>query len=527
MIVLTAAQMQKLDRLASEQLAIPGLVLMENAGAGVARLIDERFPDDAERGVVILCGPGNNGGDGFVIARHLFNLGCEVELFLLGASEKLRGDAKTNHAIAANMDLPIAEVKKAADLLKVRSALSRAGLVVDALFGTGLDRPIEGLGAELINLVNKSKLPVVAVDIPSGLSADTGKPWEPAIRADLTATFALAKLGHYLLPGSSLCGQVEIVDISLPQILLREIEVNHRLIDTMDVLALFVPRDPEGHKGDYGHAAVIGGSRGMSGAVVMATTAAVRSGAGLVTAVVPEPLLPIAESSLLESLKAGLPADPNGLFSADALEPALELAVGKSVLAIGPGLGRSPGVTALVHGLARKALAHLVVDADGLNALVGALHLLPKKGREVVLTPHPGEAARLLNMTVADVQDDRLAAARELARRSKSVVVLKGARTLVAEPRGQVWINPTGNAGMATGGMGDVLTGMIAGFIAEGVPPLRAAIAGVYLHGLAGDLARNDLGEHALTAGSVLSRLPAAFGMIEQYFAPPPDEDQE
>jgi NAD(P)H-hydrate epimerase len=309
-----------------------------------------------------------------------------------------------------------------------------------------------------------------------------------------------------------------MVDISIPSMLPQIVEIKQNLTDPFDIMPLLIPREQDTHKGDYGRVLLIGGSKGMSGAPIMAAQAASRCGAGLVTVAVPEPLLPVMENGLLEELKAGLPADANGLLTADALDVALALARNMTVIALGPGLGRSPGVTTFVRGLVEKTDLPLVIDADGLNAIAGALHLLPRPDRQVILTPHPGEAARLLNKSAEEIQNDRVGAARELAKRTGAIVALKGAHTVIAEPEGEVWINPTGNPGMAKGGMGDVLTGMIVGSIADGVPPLLAAISSVYLHGKAGDLARDDLGERAVTAGEVLQRLPRALDEIERSF---------
>ncbi|NLH49142.1 MAG: NAD(P)H-hydrate dehydratase [Myxococcales bacterium] len=511
----TAAQMRAMDRLAIEHYGIPGIVLMENAGRGVADLIGEHYPEECELGILVLCGPGNNGGDGFVIARQLFNRGYEVECFLLGLKNKLTGDARANCRVAERIGVPIGELRKEKELARAAEALSEAGVVVDALFGTGLTRAIEGPGADLIDLVNELEAPVVAVDVPSGLNADTGYPTGPAVIADLTCTLAVPKIGLFVNPGVEYCGEVEIVDISLPYFLQQIVELPVHLITEIDVAQHFGPRDPESHKGDFGHALIVGGSRGMSGAVVMAAEAASTAGAGLVTAAVPGSILLPVETALLEALKAGLADDGHGRFSAEALDAVLALAEKKSVVALGPGLGRSDSLETLVAGLATALKIPLVIDADGLNNLAPNLKLLEAEHGPLVLTPHPGEMSHLLGVPTEQVQADRLGSAIALAKKIKAIVVLKGARTVVAAPDGQAWINPTGNPGMASGGMGDVLTGLIAGLIAQEMDPLTAAICGVYLHGLAGDRAADNVGERALTAGAVLRELPATIKSME------------
>jgi NAD(P)H-hydrate epimerase len=511
----TAAQMRELDRRAIDDFAIPGLVLMENAGRGAAEVIEEHFGEACAKGVVVLCGPGNNGGDGFVIARHLHNQGFDVECWLIAPGSQLHGDAKTNYRIAEKIGIPVYQLRSEKDHRAAVDALADAGLVVDALFGTGLTRAIEGPAAELIALANGLDAPIVAVDMPSGVNADTGQLTGPAIRADLTCTFGLPKLAQFLFPGAEHCGTIEVVDISLPPELIDAAEIKARLIERDDALPLFAPRDAQAHKGSFGHVLVLGGSRGMGGAPLMAARAAVTSGAGLVTAGVPESLLPAAEAALLEALKAGLAEDSAGRFSAAALGGALELAAGKNVIAVGPGLGRSEALETFVGGLLAATNVPLVIDADGLNNLAANVDLLAGAQAPVVLTPHPGEMARLRKCTTAEVQADRLGAALGLAAATGAVVALKGAHTVVAAPDGRLWINPTGNPGMATGGAGDVLTGLIAGFIAQGAEPLAATLAGVFLHGAAGDRVAAQVGERATTAGGLLAALPAIFKEME------------
>jgi len=522
----TAEQMRTIDKLAINELKIPGVVLMENAGRGTALLIDEHFADEADEGVLILCGPGNNGGDGYVIARHLANMGYDVMIAAVGNKPKAKSDARTNRNIAEKMELPLLEVRSKKAVDELEELLVDCGLVVDAMFGTGLSRAIEGLSAEVIELVNEFGMPVVAVDIPSGLSADTGKPTGPAIPADMTCTYGLAKIGQFLHPGADLCGEVRVVDISIPPEVVERVYIPANLTGPLDVLPLFSPRPSQAHKGNFGHALVVGGSRGMSGAPIMTAQAAVSAGAGLVTLAVPESLLTVAECSVLEALKSGLP-DAGGSFDAAAVEQALALSESMNVIALGPGIGRAAGAVELVQAMIGKVKAPLVIDADGINAIAGDLSVLAQAQGDIILTPHPGEMARLLDTTTEQVQNDRIGCAIDFARIHGVVVVLKGAQTIVADPDGMYWINPTGNAGMASGGMGDVLTGLIAGLIAQGAHPTHAAVAGAYLHGIAGDIARDKVGEKALTAGSVLKTMPDVFKAIEEMVNPTPEDDEE
>lgn len=516
----TAEQMRELDRLTIERIGIPGLVLMENAGRGATDCLLEYYAEACAAGVVILCGPGNNGGDGFVIARHLRNRGYACQCLLLGEKGKVAGDARVNLDIAEKIGVHIHELRETKDLEEVEEDLSDAGLIVDALFGTGLTRAILGLGAELIELINELDAIVVAVDIPSGLGADDGRPTGAVVRADLTCTFGLAKVGQFLYPGRSSCGEVEVIDISIPQLLVDALPLSVELLEESRLLPFFEPRSPEAHKGDFGHVLVVGGSRGMSGAPVLAARAAMLAGAGLVTAAVPAAIMTAVEAGLVEALKFALPDDSRGRLSASALDPLLEILAGKNAVALGPGLGRGHDLAVLLGALLAKVEVPLVIDADALNNLAGDPAVFKEARAPLVLTPHPGEMARLLGKTNREVQADRPAAAAALAAKTGAVVVLKGAGSLVAAPDGRWWINPTGNPGMASGGMGDVLTGMIASFIAQGVPPLEAALCGVYLHGLAGDLAAEAVGERALTASSLLDRLPEVLRAMEETHFP-------
>lgn len=517
MRVLTAEAMREVDRAAIEGLGIPGLVLMENAALGVVDAIGEASGAiGAAESAAVFCGPGNNGGDGLAIARHLAVRGWEVRVFLASGGKALSGDAGAQLAICRRMELAITELATEED---ARSALAEAAgfdLIVDALFGTGLTRPLTGLFAILVEGIDDLPRPCVAVDLPSGLDASRAEPIGPHVWANLTVTFAAPKVAHVLAPASGAAGELAVTDLGIPPRLIEEVaEPDGRLFLLVgeELAGRLPPREAEGHKGDFGHVLIVAGSPGKAGAAILAARAAVRSGAGLVTAAVPEAILQTVDLGSVESMTLGLPS-----FSSEAVAAVLQAADGKAALALGPGLGQEPEVVAFIRQAVLAAPLPLVLDADGINAFAGRPGDLSQRKAPTVLTPHPGELGRLLGMSAAAVQADRLVAARRAAAETGAIVVLKGSRTLIAEPGGDAWVNPTGNPGMATGGSGDVLTGLLAGLIGQreayGLDVLDAVLLAVYLHGSAGDLAVEEKGENALAAGDLLDFLPAAFAAL-------------
>lgn len=496
--VVSTQEMRELDRAASEEFAVPGRVLMENAGRALAFEAMAALEDGGK--VVVVCGPGNNGGDGLVAARHLANAGLPVEAVLL--TDELEGDA------AANLEA----YRKLGGSLRAFSpekglGVCRGDVVVDAVFGIGLTRAPEGRFAQAIEALRVSHelgARVIACDIPSGLGSDTGRPVGAAcVKADLTVTFGYLKLGLVLEPGASLCGRVVLADISLPRLaeprlkgppvfMLREDEIR----------AVLPPRDADTHKGDCGHVLVVAGAPGRSGAAAMAAAAALKGGAGLVTLAGRAAEVHSAQAFTPELMAAPIAGEgPLGLADLPAL---LEACQGKTVLAVGPGLWRGAETPALLGRLFAESRLRSVVDADALNALAEDPSQLAGASGRAVLTPHPGEMARLAGLTTAQVQEDRLGVARRLSQAHKVVVLLKGARTVVADTNGATALNPTGNPGMATAGCGDVLTGLVAALLAQGVTPGGAACAGAYVHGLAGDLMRAKKGERGLVATDLL-----------------------
>lgn len=513
MRLVRAAEMRQLDQEAMNQYRIPGLILMENAGLSIVRAVLEIFWDHSPEGkkALVVAGPGNNGGDGFVAARHLYNRGAKVEIFLTSPPESYRGDAAVNLQIVAAMGIPY-KIFDENTVEALREAAERADLIIDALFGTGFrGAPREPI-ATLIEVINNSGKPVLAVDLPSGLEADTGRVAGASIKARCTVTMGMPKVGLYLHPGAEYAGRVIVGDISFPPELRDEKSGEFTLLDRQTVAEYLPQRHPTHHKGNYGHVLVIGGSRGYTGAAVLAANAALRSGAGLVTAVVPASLYQITAAKLTEAMTFPAP-DADGGFSASALNALGELLSRVNVLAVGPGLGQHPETAAFLNELLSSVALPAVIDADALNLLAKDKALLVdpryrELRRKWVLTPHPGEMARLLGTDISSVQDDRPGNACQASQEWGVTVVLKGARTVIAAPDGKILINPTGNPGLATGGTGDVLTGLIAGLLAQGLSPLEAAGSGVFIHGWASDRIASRKGMPGLIAGDLLEEVP-------------------
>lgn len=521
MKIVTAQEMQLLDRKTTEEYGIPGLILMENAGLGVVAEMIHRYGPPARKKVVIVAGKGNNGGDGFVVARHLLQRRGQVKVFLLGQKQDVKGDARANLLIYEKIGGILQEIPqpKASqkDLEALRSSLAESDLIVDAIFGTGLtDIRIEPGHTffQVISLMNESGRPIVSVDIPSGISADTGEVMGTAVKADLTVTFALPKRGHYLYPGSSYRGILKVTDICIPASLIKEAPVSTHLLTLHEIKENLPDRPVDAHKGKFGHVLVIAGSVGKTGAAAMASQAALRIGAGLVTLGVPASLNPILEQKLTEVMTVPLPETNAQTLSLGAEKVLLDLMQDKSVVILGPGLSTHPETQELVRKLLLGIQLPTVLDADGINALVGHVDLLTQVRSRIILTPHPGEMARLLGTTSQRVQGDRLGTAQTFARKYRVWIILKGAHTVIADPEGSLFINPTGNEGMATGGTGDVLAGMLGGLVSQGLLPLQASKVGVFLHGLSGDLVASQKGTMGMIAGDVTENIPLAIQKV-------------
>ncbi|RMG12599.1 MAG: NAD(P)H-hydrate dehydratase, partial [Deltaproteobacteria bacterium] len=482
--MLTGEEMRLCDRSAIERFGVPGVALMETAGRAVADAALEALRAGDGRRVALFCGPGNNGGDGYVAARYLRAAGCEVEVLLTGPPERVTGDAKVFLEVLRRMEVELTVAAETVPVVDLRAG----DVVVDALLGTGLSRPVEGPVRALIDYANelgRRGVTVVAVDLPSGLSADTGQVLGAAVRADRTVTFGYPKRGLLLHPGAALAGRWEVVDIGLPPQVEEVLGPPCELLTPEGVAGLRPRRPPDAHKGTVGHVLVVAGSKDRPGAAALTCLGALRGGAGLVTLAA----RPDAHASRVawvpEAMGLDLPGE-GPLGEAD-LEALLAAAEGKDAVAFGPGIPRGEGTAGLVAALLMELDVPVVLDADGINAVAGQADLLKGAAVDLVLTPHPGEMARLAGRSVQEIQMDRLGVASDFARRHDAYVVLKGARTVVADPDGALAINPTGNAGMATAGSGDVLTGLIAALLAQGLPPGAAARVGVYAHGLAGD----------------------------------------
>ncbi len=518
MKVVTAAEMRQIDQDTIEGIGIPGIVLMETAGSAIVRSIEQHYP--ACKRIGILAGKGNNGGDGIVIARQLAHAGRDVHLFLVSPPENFTGEAHINLQIAKNLKLRIEEistdttpgVEKDASLNYIASC----ELLVDAILGTGLRGEVRDPIATIISAINNLPIPILSVDLPSGLDADTGNPLGTCVQANRTVTIGLPKRGLLVHPGAELTGKLEVADIGFPEQVIEVQDIKANWTTALQATK-WVPRRPAAsHKGTYGRVCIVAGSTGMTGAAALASEAALRAGAGLVSLAVPKHLNPILEGLLPEVMTLPMPETEAGNLAASGTSTILEFAERtKSVLAIGPGLSQNPETATLVYQLVRENQEQglglrMVIDADGLNALAQTKELLSFLNGEAVLTPHPGEMARLTNTSIPTLEADRISTAQQFANEHSVTLVFKGAPTVTGTPNGDVWINSTGNPGMATGGMGDLLTGIIAGLMAQGISSEKAAALGVYLHGLAGDIVSERLGMHGLIASDVLKAVPQA-----------------
>jgi NAD(P)H-hydrate epimerase len=527
MKVVTAEVMQRLDRRTIEEAGIPGVVLMENAGRGAVGVLLENYRHLLNGTVAIIAGKGNNGGDGFVIARYLMNRGVSVRIFLLGVRGKIQGDAKVNLASVLKMNAQLTEITTSDGWKKKRGELEECTLIIDAIFGTGLTSDIGGLIGEVINDLNGLGIPTVAVDLPSGLHPDTGAVLGTCVHADCTVTFGLPKRGLFLYPGARYAGTIKVVDISIPSSFIDETAPTDYVLRFADMCQVVKVRNPDTHKGDYGHVLAIAGSRGKTGAAVLTCQAAARVGAGLVTLGIPESLHAIMEQKLTEVMTEPLSEHPTGFLGLDSFKRIRELMEGKRVLVLGPGLSTNEDTVKLVHAIIQESSIPVVVDADGINALGAHPALLQQVDVPVVLTPHPGEMARLAGMSAREVQRDRIAIAKDFAMRYGCYLVLKGARSLLAEPDGSLCINLTGNPGMASGGMGDILTGMIPGFMAQGYDCAASVKLAVFIHGLAGDLLSRERGPVGFIAGDVLGEVPRVLkALINQTLPPAVSSDE-
>jgi ADP-dependent NAD(P)H-hydrate dehydratase / NAD(P)H-hydrate epimerase len=508
MRLVKAAEMQQMDRMAIEDLGIPGIVLMENAGRGATRFFLEHFSPSSRDNIVILCGRGNNGGDGYVVGRYLHQAGMKVSVAVLSPLDRIIGDARTNLEIIRKMDLEIHEIPDAEKWGTFTHHLNHCHFIVDAILGTGLNAPVRGFYRTVIEDLNRLQTPVTSIDIPSGLNADSGQVMGVAVRAGLTVTFGFPKLGLVVFPGAGLTGRLVRIDIGIPQCVSDQVPRCFSLTEPPDFKEPLSVEGPDIHKGNRGHLLVLAGSTGKTGAASLTAMGALRAGAGLVTLGIPETLNPILEQKLTEAMTVPLPDTGGGNLSQEAWEDIQALFQGKTALALGPGLSRDPETMRLVRKIVAECPLPMVIDADGLNALSGHMNNTKNTASRTILTPHPGEMGRISGRQTAEIQADRVAAAAEFVRTHGCFLVLKGARTLIAMPDQMLYVNPTGNPVLSSGGSGDVLTGIIGGFLARGFSIEKAAIGGPYVHGLAADLLAQQRGSSGVLAGELLETIP-------------------
>ncbi len=507
MIVVTAAESRRLDELTIQQYGTPGHVLMERAGAGATAVLLKQFPHVRRRRVIICAGKGNNGGDGFIIARLLRRKGVRAEVVLLGRSAEIKGDAVRALAALKRARGKLSEIVSAADVAQLPEKFSGAALIVDAVFGTGLNATVEGRFADVLHMMNASGVPVFAVDIPSGLHADRGVPLGVAVQAEATATFGFAKIGQVIHPGVEHVGALAVVDIGIAPQAIADVQPRMRLLDVGETVPLVPVRAPEAHKGSCGHVLIVAGSRGHSGAALMAAHAAARAGAGLTTLAGPASLNTVFSLGRPEVMTVSLEeSDGFVRFDEAQLRAALHA---KDAVIVGPGLGTHEDAQKVVRFLLSELSLPVVIDADALTCVSREMALLRGARAQALLTPHPGEMARMLGTDAAAVQTDRVGAATAFARDHGCTIVLKGARSVIAAPDGRVWINCTGNPGMASGGMGDALSGILGGLLAQGLAVADAACLGVYLHGEVADRIAASCGEIGLLASDVIEGVPA------------------
>ena len=513
MLLVTAEEMRLLDRATIEGGHASGEALMERAGAGVVEAMERRYGPTLGLRVLVLCGTGNNGGDGLVAARHLRARGAEVHVGVLGDHTRVRGEALVHLDRLTATGITVASIADEDELERLVASRDEWDLALDALLGTGARGEPEGLLAAAVQVLRRlddGGTHVIALDLPTGVHADTGEIARRAVRADLTVTFGCPKRGHFLYPGRAFVGALEVVDIGLATGALAATPTPVSLATATAMAALLPARDPRAHKSSVGRVLVVGGSVGLTGAVALAARAALRAGAGYVQAAIPSSLNDVLEVKLTEEMTLPMPETAERTLAIAALEPLLARAAQADVIALGPGLSRHREAAELARRVVAECDRPLVIDADGLNAFEGHTDALMRAPGARVLTPHLGEMHRLTGVDPGTLEARRIDAAREWAQRWRSVVVLKGAPTVTASPEGQATVNPTGNPGMATAGMGDVLTGAIAALIAQGLAPYDAARLGVYAHGMAGDLAAGEMGQYGLAAGDALESLPLA-----------------
>lgn len=515
MYLVNSAEMKEIDRLTIEKYGIPALILMENAGINVVDALSREIGGVHGRTVNVFCGGGNNGGDGFVIARHLLTEGAFVRIFFTGEYASLKEESKTNFDAAIKYGVPITNLKSADDIKKYEGAILDCDAVVDALIGTGLKQDITGFMAQLIVYINMMGKYTVAVDLPSGVDSDTGDIKGVGIYANLTVTFGLPKIGITLYPGLEYTGKLVVADINFPPALLSAPRTT--VLITKDLVTPMMPyRHPNANKGHFGPILIIGGSPGMTGAVVLAAKAALKAGAGVVTVAVSQSLAALVKSRSDEVIVAGLKENKEGFISEDAYSHIMELAGQAKIVVIGPGMGRDKGTQSLIKKLIKDIKKPMVIDADGLNALESDKTCLKNIDKDVILTPHIGEMSRLTGIKIEDIIKDKIGVLRSFISEYNVNVILKDGRSITADLDKNIYVNTTGNSGMATPGCGDVLSGIIAAFMGHSMLSAQAGIAANYTHGLAGDMLLTEMSGEGITAEDIINNVPRAIKALKK-----------
>ncbi|MFH1448821.1 MAG: NAD(P)H-hydrate dehydratase [bacterium] len=510
MKVANVNQMYEIDKMATEKYFMPSIILMENAGIKSIESLHQLFPDLKFKKVAVFVGPGNNGGDGLVIARHLFNQDISVEVFLMMDEEKAKGIAETNLKIVKSLKIPIRKANSIENFQKEKDELFSFDLIIDAILGIGGKERLSDHFVEIINCLNSLKKPIISLDIPSGINGDSGKLLGTSIKATYTFTFGLPKIGMFLSPGINYLGKLLILDLGFPKDLLKDPNLCLNYLEKEDISLLLPKRLKDDHKGRCGKIFLLAGSRGMTGAATLSSQAALLTGSGIVTLGIPESLNSIMEVKLTEVMTHPIPETPLGSFSYKGYSTIMNLISKFQSIALGPGIGREKETIKLIHNLVESINIPMVIDADAIFALAEKPEILKKAKAPVIITPHSGELAHFLKTKIEDILINRIFYAQKVALEYNLVLVLKGTNTIIATPTGEVFINSTGNPGMASPGMGDVLTGIIGGFLAQGLNALEASKLGVYLHGLSGDIALKERGELSLIASDVLNDIPQA-----------------
>ena len=503
-------EMKKIDQWSIKSLRIPGIVLMENAGRGCVDVLEKYFALKNLK-VLIVCGKGNNGGDGFVMARHLQNRGTIAKIILPGKGNKLTGDSLINYELAKKTKIDVYETTDLNKIKRINNTF-HPDVLIDAIFGTGFKGTPEGIYFKLIEMINKSEAFVFSIDIPSGINGDNGQFEKICVIADATATMCLPKQGNYLYPGRAFCGDLYTIDIGVPYSLINQ--SYPQVIEFEDIYQLLPFRPPDGNKGTFGQILIVAGARGFSGAAAMAAKSSLKAGAGLVRLASPKSIIQVLESKLLEIVKVPLPETNEETISSKAIDTLLPFLDRTDVVLIGPGITTHPETAKFLLRFLPQVKVPLIIDADAINIIAQNMKFVDKIRAPYIFTPHPGELSRLIKMTPQKINEHRIDLAPKIAKDLGGVLVLKGAPTIIASPQGDTYLNPTGNSGLASAGSGDVLAGMITGFLAQKMTPMQASILGVFLHGLCADLAMDKSNEYSLTAGDLIDYIPKSINHI-------------